>query len=92
MHHFLEQIFVELMGARVMVREEGHCPSMLLPQVFACFYDQLAPKAIALIAELARIPEVRQVVNCANKQKNKINIYFCRPPNVFNGISTRWTA
>jgi len=32
----------------------------MVPQLMLCFYDQLAPNAVALMAELARIPEVRK--------------------------------
>jgi hypothetical protein len=51
------QIYTELVAREVQLRE-GQNHRLLIPQLLLCFYDQLAPNSIALLAELARIPQV----------------------------------
>ncbi|KAL3094541.1 hypothetical protein niasHT_026307 [Heterodera trifolii] len=56
----LEGIYSELRSRRV--AEGQGAPPALIPQVLLCFSDQLAPSAICLLSELARIPEVLQMI------------------------------
>ena len=54
------KIFAELRARRLRLREgQGR---LMAPQVLLCFYDQLAPNAVALMAELVPIPEAVQML------------------------------